>query len=217
MMKIIRSIIGLLIVFGIGYLFGLKGVKFYEVISRSMEPTLSAGDRVIAIKPEKLKRKDIVVINDPEGEKNVLIKRIIGLPGEKIMIKKGNVYINNVKISEPYIKEKPRYILIKKIPENHYFLLGDNRNDSKDSSVWGPVPKELIIGKIVCLYWPLKRFKLFLKSKRKRTFEKARFLYNNLLYCFLQVASCFENWNFLGRNLNYFTCLRISSFSCFSL
>lgn len=163
MIKIIKSLIVFLIIFGIGYLFGLKGVKFYEVISRSMEPTLTAGDRVIAIKPEKLKRKDIVVINDPEGEKNVLIKRIIGLPGEKIIIKKGNVYINNVKISEPYIKEKPLYVLEKKVPENHYFLLGDNRNDSKDSSVWGPVPKELIIGKVVCLYWPFKRFKIFLK------------------------------------------------------
>jgi len=163
MVKIIRSIIGLLIVFGIGYLFGLKGVKFYEVISRSMEPTLTVGDRIIAIKPEKLKRKDIVVIKDPEGEKDILTKRIIGLPGEKIVVKKGNVYINDTKISEPYIKEKPLYILEKKISENHYFLLGDNRNDSEDSSVWGPVPKELIIGKVVCLYWTFKRFKLFLK------------------------------------------------------
>ena len=163
MMKIIRSIIGFLIVFGIGYLFGLKGVKFYEVISRSMEPTLSVGDRIIAIKPEKLKRKDIVVIKDPEGKGDILTKRIIGLPGEKIAVKKGNVYINNAKISEPYIKEKPLYVLMKKVPENHYFLLGDNRNDSEDSSVWGPVPKELIIGKVVCLYCPFKRFKIFLK------------------------------------------------------
>jgi len=162
-MKIIRSIIGLLIVFGIGYLFGLKGVKFYEVISRSMEPTLAVGDRIIAIKPEKLKRKDIVVIKAPEGKRDILTKRIIGLPGEKIVVKKGNVYINNVKISEPYIKEKPIYVLVKKIPENHYFLLGDNRNDSEDSSEWGPVPEELIMGKVVCLYWPFKRFKLFLK------------------------------------------------------
>lgn len=164
MMKIIKRLIVFLIIFGIGYLFGLKGVKFYEVISRSMEPTLSAGDRVIAIKPEKLKRKDIVVINDPEGKKNVLIKRIIGLPGEKIMIKKGNVYINNVKISEPYIKEKPRYVLIKKIHKNHYFLLGDNRNDSKDSSVWGPVKKKLIIGKVILRYYPFKKIKLFLEK-----------------------------------------------------
>jgi len=163
MMRIIKSIIVFLIIFGIGYLFGLKGVKFYKVNSRSMEPTLTAGDRVIAIKPEKLKRKDVVVIKNPEGKKNVLIKRIIGLPGEKIMIKKGNVYINNVKISEPYIKEKPRYVLIKKIHKNHYFLLGDNRNEYEDSSVLGPIPEELIIGKVVCIYWPFKRFKLFLK------------------------------------------------------
>jgi len=162
-MKIIKSIVIFLIIFGTGYLFGLKGVKFYEVNFHSMEPTLTVGDRVIAIKPEKLKRKDVVVIKDPEGKKNVLIKRIIGLPGEKIMIKKGNVYINNVKISEPYIKEKPRYVLMKKVPENHYFLLGDNRNDYEDSSVGGPIPKELIIGKVVCIYWPFKRFKLFLK------------------------------------------------------
>jgi len=163
MIKIIRSVIGLLIVFGIGYLFGLKGVKFYEVISGSMEPTLYVGDRIITVKPENLKRKDIVVIKDVEGNGDILTKRIIGLPGEKIKIKKGDVYINNEKLLEPYIKEKPIYVLVKKIPENHYFLLGDNRNNSEDSSVWGPVPKELIIGKVVCLYWPFKRFKLFLK------------------------------------------------------
>ncbi|MCD6220901.1 signal peptidase I [bacterium] len=164
MIKIIRSIIGLLIVFGIGYLFGLKGVKFYEVISRSMEPTLTAGDKVIAIKPENLKRKDIVVIKDPEGKGDILTKRIIGLPGEKIVVKKGNVYINNVKISEPYIKEKPLYVLEKKIPENHYFLLGDNRNDSEDSSVWGPVEKKLIIGKVILRYYPFKKIRLFLEK-----------------------------------------------------
>lgn len=161
MIKIIRGIIGLLIVFGIGYLFGIKEVKFYEVISASMEPTLDIGDRIITVKPENLKRKDIVVIKDKE-KGDILTKRIIGLPGEKIVIKKGNVYINKQKISEPYIKEKPIYTLSKKIPENHYFLLGDNRNNSDDSSIWGPIPEKMIIGKVICRYWPFKRFKIFI-------------------------------------------------------
>jgi len=138
----------------------MKGYISQEEIARISE---KADIVEIVSRYVNLKRKDIVVIKDPEGKGDILTKRIIGLPGEKIVVKKGNVYINNVKISEPYIKEKPLYVLIKKIPEGHYFLLGDNRNDSEDSSVWGPVPKELIIGKVVCLYWPFKRFKIFLK------------------------------------------------------
>ncbi len=163
MIKIIKQLIGLFIIFGVGYLFGLKQIKFFQIISSSMEPTFQTGDRVITIKPDKLKRKNIVAIKDPKGKGEILIKRIIGLPGETIEIKEGSVYINNKKIFEPYIKENPIYEIKVKIPDDYYFLLGDNRNNSEDSSIWGPIPKELIIGKIICLYWPLKRIKFFLK------------------------------------------------------
>lgn len=162
MFKIIKNLILLGIVFLIGYIFGVKQVKFLEVISSSMEPTLSIGDRIISIKVEDIKRKDIVILYPPKGKKEILTKRVIGLPGENLKIKDGFVYINGEKIEEPYIKEKPNYEIEEiKIPTGKYFLLGDNRNESEDSSIWGPVEKENIIGKIICRYYPFKRFKIF--------------------------------------------------------
>jgi signal peptidase I len=162
MFKIIKNLILLGIVFLIGYIFGVKQVKFLEVISSSMEPTLSIGDRIISIKVEDIKRKDIVILYPPKGKKEILTKRVIGLPGENLKIKDGFVYINGEKIEEPYIKEKPNYEIEEiKIPTGKYFLLGDNRNESEDSSIWGPVEKEKIIGKIICRYYPFKKFKIF--------------------------------------------------------
>jgi len=162
MFKIIKNLILLGIVFLIGYIFGVKQVKFLEVISSSMEPTLSIGDRIISIKVEDIKRKDIVILYPPKGKKEILTKRVVGLPGENLKIKDGFVYINGEKIEEPYIKEKPNYEIEEiKIPTGKYFLLGDNRNESEDSSIWGPVEKENIIGKIICRYYPFKRFKIF--------------------------------------------------------
>jgi len=165
MRRLIRSLIFVAILLFAGYLFGVKELKFYKIISSSMEPTLLVGDRIMAVKPDNLVRKNIVMIKDPENGKDILTKRIIGLPGEKVDIKGGYVYINGKRIEEPYIKEKPSYILSLKIPQNSYFLLGDNRNKSKDSSIWGPVKKELIVGKVICCYWPLKRFKIFIIKK----------------------------------------------------
>lgn len=163
-MKLIRTLIIVGFAFLIGYLFGIKEVRFFEIISSSMEPTLSVGDRIVAIKPSNVQRKDIVVIKDPEEGKDILTKRVIGLPGETIEIRNGYVYINGKRIDEPYIKEKPVYNLKKKIPGNSYFLLGDNRNESEDSSVWGPVKKKLIIGKVLLRYYPFKKISLFLKK-----------------------------------------------------
>ena len=165
MRRLIRSFIFVAILLFVGYLFGVKELKFYKIISSSMEPTLLVGDRVMAVKPDNLVRKNIVVIKDPENGKDILAKRIIGLPGEKVDIRGGYVYINGKRIEEPYIKEKPFYTLSLKIPQNSYFLLGDNRNKSKDSSVWGPVKEELIVGKVICCYWPFKRFKIFITKK----------------------------------------------------
>ena len=160
MLKIIRNLILLGIVFLIGYIFGIKEVKFLEVISSSMEPTLNVGDRIISIKVDEIKRKDIVALISPKEEKEILVKRVIGLPGEKIKIENGYVYINGEKLEELYIKEKPEYLYEEtEVPQDSYFLLGDNRNESEDSTEWGPVEKKLIIGKIILRYYPFKKFK----------------------------------------------------------
>ncbi|HOK56057.1 MAG TPA: signal peptidase I [bacterium] len=162
MFKLIRYFILIGIVFFTGYIFGIKDVKFLKIISSSMEPTLSIGDKIISVKSNDIKRKDIVVLLSPEGEKEFLIKRVIGLPGEKIKIEKGYVYINGEKLQEPYIKERPEYLFKEiEIPPGTYFLLGDNRNESEDSTTWGPVEKNFIVGKVLCRYHPFRKFKIF--------------------------------------------------------
>jgi len=147
-------------IFLAGYFFGIKEVRFYEVISGSMEPSFNIGDRVMTIKKSRLARKNIVMLRDPKISDEILIKRVIGLPGETVEVKKGKVFINKTALNEPYISEAPSYSMEKEIPLNHYFLLGDNRNYSEDSSVWGPVDEELIISKVILKYWPYKEFKI---------------------------------------------------------
>mgnify|MGYP001351539991 FL=1 len=164
MIRLIKNIIFLCFIFFIGYIFGIKEVRFVEIISSSMEPTLKPGDRVVVVKKDVLRRYDIVVIDAPQGKKEILTKRIIGLPSETIEVKDGDVFINGRKINEPYIKERPVYSIKVEIPENSYFLLGDNRNKSEDSSVWGPVDISFIRGRVVCRYWPLKEFSFLKKS-----------------------------------------------------
>ncbi|MEM8779898.1 MAG: signal peptidase I, partial [Cyanobacteria bacterium P01_G01_bin.49] len=120
--------------------------------SSSMEPTLEINDRLII---EKLSyhfrepvRGDVVVFNPTEALEaqdfhDAFIKRIIGLPGEKIEVKNGKVYIDGDEIAEKYIAENPEYdygpVVV---PQEEYLVLGDNRNNSYDSHYWGFVPKD---------------------------------------------------------------------------
>ncbi|MCL5409200.1 MAG: signal peptidase I [Candidatus Omnitrophica bacterium] len=162
MFRLIKTLIGLFIIFGIGYLFGIKGIKFYKIPSNSMEPTLVKNERIIGINvsPSDLKRGDIITFLYPKVSKKLLVKRIIGLSGDTVLIENGNVFINNKKIIEPYIKEKPVYSLKAKVPEGDVFVLGDNRNNSYDSSIWGPLPMKDIQKKIIMIYWPFKKISL---------------------------------------------------------
>ena len=129
----------------------------------SMDTTLSDGQNLIMDKlsyhfrdPE---RYDIVIFPGPEeyGEHPYYIKRVIGLPGETVQIKKGKVYINGELLDEPYLSEEPTgdfgpY----QVPEDSYFMLGDNRAVSKDSRYWHNtyVKKDKIIAKAFVMYWP---------------------------------------------------------------
>jgi signal peptidase I len=130
--------------------------------SESMLPTLNIGDRLIIEKVSfhfnGFKRGDIIVFNAPPASKldEVMIKRVIGLPGDTVAIKNGLVYINDQPLDEPYELEKPRgnYKTFT-VPENSLFVMGDNRNNSFDSRFWGVVPQELIIGKAMAKFYPL--------------------------------------------------------------
>jgi signal peptidase I len=135
--------------------------------SDSMLPTLEKGDRLIV---EKISyhfaephRGDIVVFYPPEGSGfdksgNAFIKRIVALPGEKIRVSEGKVFVNGKPQLEPYELEPPDYEMPeRKIPDGHVFVMGDNRNNSMDSHVWGVLPLENIIGKATVRFWPPNR------------------------------------------------------------
>lgn len=102
------------------------------------------------------KRGDIVVFRYPRDPSRDFIKRVVALPGETVEVKAGQVYVNNQRLEEPYIEQNPTY---SKGPDvvaaDHYFVLGDNRNNSSDSHVWGPVPLHHVIGKAWLTYWPI--------------------------------------------------------------
>ena len=128
-----------------------------------MEPSLQDRQQLLINKIvyyfDEPIRGDIIVFRPPlpySSDEIPFIKRIIGLPGEVIEVMDGNVYINGLKLDEPYIAESPIYrIKAQKIPEDEYFVLGDNRNNANDSHIWGTVPRQNIIGKAWLSIWPL--------------------------------------------------------------
>jgi len=135
--------------------------------SGSMLPTLQINDRLIIDKLSydfrNPQRGDIVVFS-PTDElkkqnfKDAFIKRLIGLPGDKVEVKGERVYVNDQPLQENYIEEKPNYSFGPVIvPPNQYLVLGDNRNNSYDSHYWGYVPRDRIIGRAVVRFWPPNR------------------------------------------------------------
>lgn len=111
--------------------------------------------------PSIIKRKDIIVFHYPINPTQLYIKRVIGLPGDVVSIENGFVYVNGKKISESYIKDKPNYYWSPgKVPNGEYFVLGDNRNNSNDSHVWGYLPKQDIVGKAIAIVLPFQHFRL---------------------------------------------------------
>ncbi|MCL5266045.1 MAG: signal peptidase I [Chloroflexi bacterium] len=104
---------------------------------------------------------DVIVFKYPKDTSRDFIKRVIALPGETVEIKQGHVYVNDQPLDENYILDKPNYYVEKqRVPPNSFFVLGDNRNNSLDSHVWGMVPVEDIIGKAWLCYWPAERWGL---------------------------------------------------------
>jgi signal peptidase I len=154
-----------------------------------MEPTLDVGQRVLVDRVSNhftsFHRGDIVVFKPPKGADDDrcgvskpadepcptptpersdtnFIKRIVGLPGDRLSVKAGRVFIDGKALKEPYIRpdpscdicQEPRQITI---PPGYFFMMGDNRGESADSREWGPVPKKWIIGKAFFTYWPPRR------------------------------------------------------------
>jgi signal peptidase I len=124
----------------------------------SMIPTLEDGEFVLVSKVNyrfgNVERGDIIVFHFPLDPEQELIKRVIGLPGDKISVQNGAVSVNGQVLSEPYIAAAPAYSGDWIVPDGQLFVLGDNRNDSSDSHSWGYLPFEKVVGKAVVIYWP---------------------------------------------------------------
>jgi signal peptidase I len=132
----------------------------------SMVPTLQDGEFVLvnrlAYQMGTHQRGDIIVFHHPSGQKQEdLIKRVIGLPGDRIRAENGSIYVNDVQLKEAeYTKDPPAYTGEWVVPDGQLFVLGDNRNNSSDSHQWGFVQYDDIVGKAVVIYWPINQVKL---------------------------------------------------------
>jgi len=129
----------------------------------SMKPTLQPGELLLVNKLSyrlgEPHHGDVIVFHYPGNPSEDYIKRLIGLPGDQIRVDGGLVYINDQPMDEPYISAPPAYKGDWQVPEDSFFVLGDNRNQSSDSHSWGFVPRDNIVGKALIIYWPLDQVK----------------------------------------------------------
>lgn len=138
-------------------------VSIHQVVGPSMEPEYHNQDVIVINKLSyrliPIKRGDIVIFNKADA---VYIKRVIGLPGDKLVYQNNKIYINDKLLTEPYlindiegVNNKP--LNYQKIPQDYYFVMGDNRDNSQDSRNFGLVSKNEIYGNILFKLWPLKK------------------------------------------------------------
>jgi signal peptidase I len=133
-----------------------------KVEGTSMQPHLANQDRIFVnrfiYRFADIHRGDVVVFWYPKDRSKSFIKRVVGIPGDGVEIRDGAVYVNGLKIEEPYIgreyqdfRSYPKIV----VPPGQYFVLGDHRNSSNDSRHWGFVARDLIYGKAIFSYWPI--------------------------------------------------------------
>ncbi len=160
----------LAILFGVIIPFRIYVAEPYLVDGKSMDPTFETTDYLIVDKiSNKAKypeRNSVVVFKYPENPKKNFIKRIIGLPGETVVVTEDTVKIMNDEnpngfiLEQPYVVHKANIEVTKKLGDNEYFVMGDNRADSFDSRYWGPLDKKFILGRPVIQLWPLNKIRL---------------------------------------------------------
>jgi len=146
-----------------------------KVEGTSMEPGLSDNERIFINKFTysfglgSIQRGDTVVFQYPYDTEKSYIKRVVGVPGDRIRIIAGQVYVNEQPLKESYVPPEFRDSVTwpptapgdspedRVVPDGNYFVLGDHRSSSSDSRTWGYVPRRLIVGKAVFIYWPLEK------------------------------------------------------------
>lgn len=161
----------LLVVFLVGLLFFLFAFQKHTVDGISMDPTLKDGDRIVIRKTKELQRYELITFEPKDQPGKSFVKRVIGLPGDHIKVEENTLYLNSdrsfenqgelpdgtLKVSIAY---EVQYVLsgLTEIPEDHYFVLGDNREKSNDSRSFGLISKDQIEGVVVFRYFPFSSF-----------------------------------------------------------
>ncbi|HVU69354.1 MAG TPA: signal peptidase I [Ktedonobacteraceae bacterium] len=143
-------------------------VQNYQISGPSMENNLHTGQFVLVNKLAYLfhqpERGDVIVLHQPDQPDRDLIKRVIGLPGDTIVLTSNSVTIDGVKLNEPYVTQEvnpgPSATTTRTVPPGEFFVMGDNRPVSEDSRYFGFVPKDYIVGKAMLVYWPLNQWQL---------------------------------------------------------
>ncbi len=139
--------------------FRLYVAQPFIVDGASMDPTFATGQYLIVDELsyhfEEPKRGSVLIFKYPKDESKYFIKRVIGLPGETVSIKNGQVSINGTPLNEPYVKLPKSDMEVYTLAQGEYYVMGDNRYASADSRLWGPVPEKDIIGRPIVRLWPL--------------------------------------------------------------
>ncbi len=172
-----------------------------KIPTGSMEDTLLVGDYIMVnrfiyspsifefekslLPMRDIKRKDIIVFKFPKEPELDYIKRVIGLPGDVVEIREGTTYVNGEIVDEPYVPEKYRdyhsYFSPTLVPADNYFVLGDHRNNSKDSRYFGFVPGNLIKGRAFMIWWSYEEDR---NDYQRRGFERIKSILNKILHFF---------------------------------
>jgi len=177
-----------IVIVALGLALGIQAflVKPFRIPSESMVPTLTVGQRVLVDRVSthfgEPARGDVMVFKPPKGadesvcgvshpedspcpkhtaerSETNFIKRVVGLPGDRLSVRRGRVYINGKQRKEPFIRPDAGCSICNQarpitIPKGEYYMMGDNRGESADSREWGPVPEKWFIGKAFFTYWP---------------------------------------------------------------
>lgn len=189
MNKVIKEWLPVVVIIALIFLARMFVFSPVKVEGHSMDPSLHDKQRLVTSKISNLDRQDIITTKEPDNQNLYVVKRIIGLPGDHVEMKNNVLTINGKEYDEPYLDEfKEKFKKDKlfdeysynsafqeqaanansftndfevTVPNNQYFVLGDNRLISKDSRIFGFVDKSLIQGKVVLRFWPLNEIKLF--------------------------------------------------------
>jgi signal peptidase I len=159
MKHFLREVLITLLLAVIIFVVAQRTIQTYEVFMTSMEPNFHEGQRVVVNKAVYFfgdpQRGDVIIFKPPISSDEDFIKRVIGLPGDTVEVKNQSVYVNGVKLVEPYVAEVPSYVMPKiEVPKDKYFVLGDNRNHSNDSHNNWYADRKDIRGKAWLSTWP---------------------------------------------------------------